>query len=275
MNENNKKKSVKSKLVKPVIAASCVIFAASAVYCGAKYFSARREYRESAEAYAALTAEYVAPVPTPEPVEISVENGAEKTEKQKKSPIDVDFSNLCGQPVRGDVVGWLYCEDTVINYPVVHCDDNEFYVERLMDGTSSAYGTLISDCRCAADFTSPNTIVYGHHMQDGSMFNCLKNWRNIDGFLADHPSIYLNTPNGNYEMQIFSTFVTDTQSMAYKAEFSNEEEIQEYIDFLIEKSLIKTDVDVTPDDHILTLSTCSYEFNNARTVLCGVLVPIG
>lgn len=264
------------KLKKSIAIALLAIGVVAAGVCGYNYFKIKADYKESQEAYEAMTANYVKSADTEQvTVDISTDNGGKKEKVVKVSPIEVDFDALLGKPVRGDVVGWLYCEDTVINYPVVHCDDNEFYVERLMNGASSAYGTLFSDCRCAADFSSTNTIIYGHHMQDGSMFNILKNWRNIDGFLEEHPVIYLNTPTGNFEMQIFSTFVTDTQSQAYKTEFANNDEIQEYIDWLMENSRIHPDIDVTPEDHILTLSTCSYEFNNARTVLCGKLVPIG
>lgn len=268
MNEKaNKKMSIRTQ--KSLIIIFILIFGFAAIFCGFKYFSAQSQYKKSLENYEALAKEYVAPR------KISVVAGAENLDQAIVSPIEVDFDELTAQAARGEVAAWLYSEGTVINYPVMHCDDNEFYLNHQLDGAYNACGTLFIDCKCAADFSSPNTIIYGHHMADGQMFNSLKKYRGVDGYYEEHPCMYINTPEGNYELLIYSTFVSDTQSMAFKTSFANDDELQGFIDYTIKESLLKADVDVTTEDHVVTLVTCSYETNNSRTIVCGKLVPIG
>lgn len=268
MNEKtNGKMTVKTQKI--LIIVGMLIFGLAAIFCGFKYFSAQSQYKKSLENYEALAKEYVVQK------DISVVAGAEEGEATIVSPIEVNFDELTAQAARGEVAAWLYSEGTVINYPVAHCDDNEFYLNHQLDGSYNACGTLFIDCKCAPDFSSPNTIIYGHHMADGQMFNSLKHYRGVDGYYEEHPYMYLNTPNGNYELLIYSTFVSDTQSMAFKTAFANDDELQEFIDFTKKESLLETDVEVTTEDHIVTLVTCSYETNNSRTIVCGKLVPIG
>ncbi|MBQ6583391.1 MAG: class B sortase, partial [Mogibacterium sp.] len=80
----------------------------------------------------------------------------------------VDFDELL--KINPDVQGWLYQKDTVINYPVVQGQDNDEYLHTLVDGTWSGGGTLFVDYRNQSNFGDFNSIIYGHHMKDGSMF---------------------------------------------------------------------------------------------------------
>lgn len=255
------------------LASAAVLFLLGAVLCGYKVVDAKRQGMESEEAFEELAGFYT---------EIKTETAAEKTAAADKqdaevlpvSPIKVNFEDLSGQAARGKVAAWLYCEDTVISYPVAHCDDNVYYLEHSLDGRDNAYGVVFIDCRCEEDFSSPNTILYAHHMQDGQMFHCLKNWRNIAGFYDDHPVMYINTPEQNYELVIYSTFVADAESMALKTDFANDEEFREYLDYTVTNNVMKTDLELptpTTEDHVVTLCTCSYEWGNAKTIVCGIL----
>ena len=85
---------------------------------------------------------------------------------------DIDFDKLA--KVNPDVVGWLYYEGTVIDYPIVKGTDNDKYLYTSFDGSYGGCGTLFVDCVTEKPFEQFNTIVYGHHMKDGSMFNCLQ-----------------------------------------------------------------------------------------------------
>ena len=80
------------------------------------------------------------------------------------APITVDFERL--QEENKDIIAWLYCPDTEINYPVVQSKDNEYYLRRLLDGTWNIAGTLFMDYRNAADCSDLHTIIYGHNMKN-------------------------------------------------------------------------------------------------------------
>ena len=83
-------------------------------------------------------------------------------------PITVDFDVLRAQ--NPDVVGWLYCADTPVNYPIVQGGDNDFYLDHAFDGSEDAGGTLFFDCRNRLSPLDQNLLLYGHRMKDDSMF---------------------------------------------------------------------------------------------------------
>ena len=187
------------------------------------------------------------------------------------SPIDVDFETL-GQRCE-DIVGWLYCPDTVINLPVTKYDDNMFYLHKDIDGNYSSYGTLFVECMCQPDYKDTNTIIYGHHMNDGKMFAKLVEY-NYQSYYDQHPLFYLNTPKYNYRIELFAGFVTKNDSDVYNINFASDEEFTAWLESLESQSKFQSSVEVGPGDKILTLSTCTYEYDDARFVVLGKMVPI-
>ena len=188
------------------------------------------------------------------------------------SPITVDFEELRAQ--NADVAAWLYSPDTPINYPVVHAADSEQYLNHFIDGSRSSGGTPFIDSVCAADFSDQNTIIYGHNMKDYSMFASLRGYSQA-GYYEQHPCLYLNTPAQNYRVDLFTGFLTDAESDVYTYEFSDGGDFERFLEHMRELSDFDSTVQPGAGDHIVTLSTCSYEFNEARYVVQGVLVPIG
>lgn len=253
------KKSTKI-LLTVLIVILAVVFAVSAY----KLISTLHEYKVADNMYSNLNNRFV----TGKTVE------EKKDEYTEFSPISVDFDELLKQS--SDVVGWIYSEDTPINYPVVQGEDNDFYLHRFMDGTWNPSGTIFLDIACEGDFTSRNTIVYGHHMNDGSMFASLSLYRrNGQEYYDEHPVMYLNTPSQNYKIEVFSGILTDAESDVYAVSFSSEESFVDYIQRMKSQSVFESAVEVQPEDNIVTLSTCAYDFDNARFVIQGRLVPIG
>lgn len=187
------------------------------------------------------------------------------------SPIEVDFEALCQR--NGDVVAWLYCPDTVISYPVVQTENNMDYLHKDIDGNYSSYGTLFVECLCRKDFQDTNTVIYGHHMNDGRMFAKLVKYAKQD-YYNQHPVFYLNTPEMNYRVELFSGYITDMNSHTFDVDFANAEENQAWLDSIIAQSSFSSSVEVRPGDRILTLSTCTYEYDDARFVVHGKMVPI-
>lgn len=203
-------------------------------------------------------------------------NISEKTAKvdPKQFTGVVDWNAL--KNVNPDVQGWLYQKGTVINYPVVQGTDNDTYLHTRFDKQWSGGGTLFVDCRMEKDFKGFNSIIYGHHMKDGSMFRSIRGYTKEDGYYDKHKTLELATPHGNYHLVVFSAFITkatdeDTYKMTY-----DEAEKQAYIDRAWERSelpITKNSVDVTKNDRLVTLSTCAYDYEEARYIVMCKMVP--
>lgn len=191
-------------------------------------------------------------------------------EKASRWPV-VDFESLW--EINPDVVAWLYCEDTAINYPIVQGSDNEYYLRRLLDGTWNIAGSLFMDSNNQPGFIDHNTIVYGHNLKDKSMFWAVAEYKKQD-FYEAHPVMLLVTPEQNFEIQLFSGYVADPQKAeeTWSTWFSSRGEFQGWIDATRERSTFECAVDPTTADHFITLSTCSYEWDDARYVAVGILV---
>ena len=185
-------------------------------------------------------------------------------------PITVDFSIL--QAENEDIVAWIYCGDTPISYPIVQSKDNSYYLRRLTDGSWNMSGTLFLDYRCKADFSDSASIVYGHNMKNDSMFGMLPNYCE-QSYYDEHPTMYLLTPETDYRVDLFAGYVTPSDSEAYQLQFS-EDEKQQFIEQAKEQSDFTADVEVSADDCLLVLSTCSYEYSDARYVLIGKLTEL-
>ena len=203
-------------------------------------------------------------------------NISEKTAKvdPKQFTGVVDWKAL--KKVHPDVQGWLYQKGTVINYPVVQGTDNDTYLHTRFDKQWSGGGTLFVDYRMEKDFRGFNSIIYGHHMKDGSMFRSIRGYTKEEGYYDKHKTLELATPHGNYHLVVFSAFITkatdeDTYKMTY-----DEAEKQAYIDRAWEQSelpITKDSVDVTKSDRLVTLSTCAYDYEEARYIVMCKMVP--
>lgn len=203
-------------------------------------------------------------------------NISEKTAKvdPKQFTGVVDWKAL--KKVNPDVQGWLYQKGTVINYPVVQGTDNDTYLHTRFDKQWSGGGTLFVDCRMEKNFKGFNSIIYGHHMKDGSMFRSIRGYTKEDGYYDKHKTLELATPHGNYHLVVFSAFITkatdeDTYKMTY-----DEAEKQAYINRAWEQSelpITRDSVDVTKNDRLVTLSTCAYDYEEARYIVMCKMVP--
>lgn len=187
------------------------------------------------------------------------------------SPINVDFDALIN--TNADIKAWLYSPDTKIDYPVVQSQDNSYYLYRFMDGSYNPSGTLFMDYRCTGDFSGKNTVIYGHHMSDGSMLASIVEYKD-QAYYDEHPVMFLNTLEGNFRLDIFAGFVTWYDSRVYTFDFDSRTEFNEWITLMRSYSDFESDVEFGPDDRLVTLSTCTYEYDNARYVLMAKLVPI-
>ncbi len=203
----------------------------------------------------------------------SAVSGGAQTQADEKvcAPIEVDFAKL--KEASGDVVGWIYCEGTPINYPVVFGRDNEYYLERNYLGDYDPSGAIFTDMRNERGFADYNVILYGHHMQDGSMFASLKNWYD-QAYYEAHPEMWLLTPEQDYRVELFAGYLTTTDSDTYSVFSEGGERLEAYLNWAKRWSAFQSDVETPPDGHYIVLSTCAYSSDDARTALHGKLVPV-
>lgn len=225
------------------------------LFCGAQLFQYGQESRQSKEVYAGLTEA------------VRLPESSKRVEAAIPWP-EVDFTAL--REVNPNTVAWLTCEDTAIHYPVVQGEDNDYYLTHLPDGSYNSGGSLFLDCRVASDFSDTHSIIYGHYMKNGTMFAALAGYKE-QKFYDQHPRMLLVTPEGRFVVELFSGYVASVKEEAWKLDFSSPEEWERWLAETAERSGFHSQVQPSPQDKILTLSTCSYEFENARFVLHGIL----
>lgn len=181
----------------------------------------------------------------------------------------VDFDALRG--INGHTVAWVYSEGTPIDYPVVLGEDNAFYLNHTFSGRSGSAGAIFMDMGNQGDFSDANTAIYGHHMRNGSMFASLDKYRK-QSYYDEHPVIYLYTPGGNYAIELFSAYVRDASLLPH--DFGSPEDFLAYVDQIKALSDFRSVVSIGADDRIVTLVTCNYNYDDARYVVHGKLVPL-
>lgn len=181
-----------------------------------------------------------------------------------------------------DVVGWLSVPDTELDYPIARAQDNDYYFHRNYYKEKTRYGVPFMDFRCEYNPLSENTVIYGHHMNNGTVFSALDTYKTLDGY-KKHPVIKFNTLYERHEWQVFAAFITnayavddDGYTFNYMINsFADENDFNGFIDAVQKRSVFATGVEVTYGDKLLTLQTCSHEFSDARLVVVARMVNEG
>ena len=184
---------------------------------------------------------------------------------------EVDFAAL--KEINPDIVAWIILEGTPIHYPVVQGENNTHYLNHLFDGRRNAAGAIFVDSYNQADFTDRNTIIYGHHMRDGSMFAVLERFSSQE-FFEEHPYVFLLTPQGNYVIQLLAGYTANVSMSGWQLGFDGDMSVEEWIGERRERSDFISEIETRPTDRFVTLSTCSWAFYDARYVVVGRLIPI-
>ena len=192
-----------------------------------------------------------------------------------KCPIKVDFDKL--KKINPDVVGWIYIPDTGINYPIVQAKDNQTYLHRTFKGEDSYVGAIFLDALCAPDFSSFNSIIYGHNLKNGEMFGHLKKLYDVDyNKKADykkHPKVWILTPDDAYEYSIFAFREISTRKDpdVYTVNLPDAKGRRRFFDDQIRKSQKETGIRPSEGERIITLSTCTSRAADGRFVVQVVI----
>lgn len=179
-----------------------------------------------------------------------------------------------------DYIGWLYLADTQINGPVVQSqlDGNGYweYLYKDFYGNDKFAGTLFMDKACSVEEpTTDNWMIYGHNMNDGSMFGTLKYYRDEE-FWKEHPTFTFVTRNSIETFEVLGvvqSWVSDEPEGQFEYFFffdaKNQEEFQSFVRQVKENSLYETGVEAQYGDQLITLSTCDSWHTEGRLAVIG------
>ena len=204
--------------------------------------------------------------------EASEKNSVEKSERLtenrvfEKNPIK-KAKQLCN-----DTIGWLRIPNTLIDYPVVQGADNDYYLHHSMDQKENELGCPFLDYRCESDFSGFTNIIYGHHFTEMRMFADIFSFKDRN-FLEEHSSGYLITETEMIPITFFAYLNVKSNSPIYHAVFLTDKEKLDYIDTLYDEALYTVSYEKIDliDKRFILLSTCTFEFDDARGVLVGFI----
>ena len=197
---------------------------------------------------------------------------ADKSQYAIYKPATVDggksFKEL--QAINPEVFAWLNVYGTNIDYPVAQGPDNMKYVNTNVEGLYSLSGTIFLDYNNSKDFSDFNSILYGHHMEKQTMFGEIGYFSDENMFNSHrYGNIYFDEKDHGIEFFAF-LHVDAYDNSVFTANVKGEER-QGYLDNLFAKAMYQRDMEITIEDNIIMLSTCSASSTNGRDILIGRL----
>lgn len=169
--------------------------------------------------------------------------------------------------INSDYKFWISICNTKIDYPVVQGKDNDFYLKHNFNREESISGCLFVNYNNNID-KDKNIVVYGHNMRNGTMFNNINKFKDEEFFLNNDIEIIKN--ENKYIYEVFSVYVELVYDLDIRISFLNDKDYLDYLEMLCKKSLYLKEADIKETDDIITLITCSYEYNDARTVVHAI-----
>lgn len=235
------------------------------IFCGVKLLPKLLEYKASDDAFNKLKNEAVTDLDQGDLLED--ETSDEPVLEEEESPDVSDALGIDWEAFKGtDIVAWFQMDD--ISYPVMQSEDNDFYLHHLPDGSYNYGGSLFLYSENDAMFTDQSSFIYGHNMNNGSMFGTLKNYTSEE--YAGH-RFYLYLPDGTrHEYVFFSVALVGQSSQCYTWSFANEASFENWQKWMKESSMIDCVAQIDTTKNYVTLSTCNgYAGTNHRLVVCG------
>lgn len=167
-----------------------------------------------------------------------------------------------------DVVGWMFFEDGLISYPVMHSYSNDTYLYTAYNGTESIGGSIFVEAAHSGDFSDTHTLIYGHNMKNLSMFGRLKHYRRNNKYYNNHQYFQIFLEDEILRYRIFAYQEVSIDSFVYKEYFTSAKELGNR---LLGISMIRPEIEIPEDGKIITLSTCTSTDEN-RFIVSAVLV---
>lgn len=208
-------------------------------------------------------------VPTQVP-EQNITQSVELIITPEKKRSSMNFDGLLA--INEDVKGWIRLDDSKVDYPVLQYSDNDFYLHHAITGEWNKVGTPYIDYRCAGNFTDRITVIYGHYMENGTMFTDFHKYKS-QKYYEDHPVINLYTPDGDYDILPVAGVFQNVEYWDFTLDFDTDESFLHYIDNWKAVSTFRNNVTYNSSDKFVVLTLCTYDIENGRYLLVGMLVP--
>ncbi|MCR5770197.1 MAG: class B sortase [Butyrivibrio sp.] len=192
-----------------------------------------------------------------------------------QSPIDFDTLQASNE----DIYAWISIPDTSIDYPIAqHPTDDSYYLNHGADGIYSDYGCPYTETSDSSNFIEFNTVIYGHNMNNGSMFGSLHDYEDED-FFKEHRTIYIYTKDHTFTYTVFAAVMYSDAHIPYYYDDNIKEDRESFLkslktDNVKERSIYYEDMDVTADSKIVTLSTCDKKLRNNRFLVVAVMTQM-
>ena len=276
MNEK-KNKTKQQKIIQRILTVLIAVLLIAAGWLLFHEYAERRDHQRLQNELRELYTEPPSPTPEPEPsITLPAATPTPTVIPETQLPAEPTLPRILPQfdellAINPDVVGWISIPGTAVDYPVLQTEDNVYYLDHDIYGETSRAGTLFMDYRMLLDGTDRHQIIYGHHTRDGSMFTSLMDYKDESFFNANR-LIYLDQLFEKQTWEIFSAYVTSTDFYYIETRFSGDEDWLAFMEMVQDRSKFNTEVTLSADDQMLTLSTCTYEFDDARFVVHARLV---
>lgn len=202
--------------------------------------------------------------------EESEESGEETSEYVYE---DVNFAVY--QKINKDIYAWIRIPGTPIDYPILNRKgDNEYYLKRNYYRYADTRGSIFTEDYNSRDFNDPVTLIYGHNMSSGSMFGSIQKTYTKKSFMQSHKELQIILPDKTYTYEIFAAVPYSNIHLMYYYDFTNAYVFTEVMNDILSvramNAVVDKTVKVTPDDHIVILSTCLSGNGNQRYLLLAV-----
>ena len=165
-----------------------------------------------------------------------------------------------------------------MDYPIVQSpDNNAYYLNHDINREKKAEGAIFTENYNTKTFEDPNTVIYGHDMKNGSMFQSIHKYMDRS-FFDSNREVIIYLPDQILHYKIFAAYLYDNRHLLMSFDFWNKEEYKEYLDSIFSmrnmNAFVDTSMEVTNEDKIITLSTCYAGIASQRYLVQAVLVSI-
>ncbi len=189
---------------------------------------------------------------------------------------EIDFAALQSEQ-NEDIYAWITVPGTKVDYPVLqHPEELDYYLGHNLDGTKGYPGCIYTQLMNSKDFTDKHTVLYGHNMSNGTMFNTLHYYED-PVFFEEHPYVYIYTPEAVLVYQVFAAYEFTSVHLLMGFDISTDEDFESYLHNVFTISGMNNnfntelDGELTAEDRILTLSTCINGKPDKRWLVAAVL----
>lgn len=226
--------------------------------------------REQAQQMAGVDDLKLESIPTEfdEESEMEEEDPPREPDANEAALLEMDLVAL--QQSNPDVRGWIAIPDTVISYPIVQGTDNSYYLNHTWNHEWNSAGSIFLEHQISPDFSDYNTLIYGHRMNNGTMFTGLHDYKSLE-LWQTHSYVYILTPTGVSCYQVYAAYEAPVDSITYALELNSESIYRDFLDFGLENSWIDTGVQPLSADPVITLVCCTGHGHAARWVVQAVL----